>query len=186
MKAAAVVLAGRGRRFGSETKQLALVDGRPLVCHAAQSGLDAGLDEVVVVVGHHADAVAATLPDDPRVRVVFNPRFEQGQSTSLREGLDALSTDVEVAIVLLEDVPDVASASVVAVRDAVAGGSTVARARYDDGASHPVAFARSMWGSLRRLTGDEGARHILSDFDVTAVNVRGPCPTDIDRPGDLW
>lgn len=186
MRAAAVVLAaGRGERFGTATKQLAQVDGRSLVRHAVDAAIAAQLDEVVVVLGHDAAAVAAQLPDEARVRAVTNPRFGEGQSTSVVAGIEALDDDVDVVVFLLGDQPGLPPDAIRAVIGAVRGGALVARAVYDDGPSHPVAFARDTWPALRELRGDEGARQVLHRFTVEPVRVPGPAPRDIDRPDDL-
>ena len=64
-----VLAAGEGRRFGG-TKQLAALDGKPLAQHAIDALAEAGVDELLVVTGHDAEAVEAalTLPDDRPVR----------------------------------------------------------------------------------------------------------------------
>ena len=66
--------------------------------------LAAGLDETVVVLGGDAEAVSAALRGLP-VRTVVNPRYAEGQSTSLRAGLDALRPGTEAALVALGDQP---------------------------------------------------------------------------------
>lgn len=186
MKVAAIVLAaGVGQRFGSATKQLAVLDGKPLVRHGVDAALAAGVDEVVVVLGHAADAIEAVLPPDPRVRTVTNPRYAEGQSTSVVAGIASLDDDTGTAIVLLADQPGVSPRAIQAVVDAVEQGADVARADYDDQASHPVAFAREVWPSLRQLRGDAGARQLLSRFDIESVPIPGPAPRDIDEPVDL-
>ncbi|MDX1619375.1 MAG: nucleotidyltransferase family protein [Nitriliruptorales bacterium] len=186
MRAAAVVLAaGRGERFGDATKQLASVDGRPLVRHAVDTALDAGLDPVVVVVGHDAEAVTRVLPDSPRIRVVHNERYHEGQAASVRVGFGALGNDVDAAVVLLADQPDVSSEAVRRVLAAVTPGTVAARAQYDDGPGHPVAFAREAFRDLLELTGDQGARAIFDELALVLVPVEGPSPNDIDRPADL-
>lgn len=178
-----VLAAGRGRRFGS-TKQLAELDGRPLVRHAVDTALAASLDPVLVVVGHDADRVAAVLPAD--VVVVANPDHDEGQASSLRAGVRAAAAhEVDALVVLLGDEPEVTAASVQAVVDAHARGAAVARAAYDDGPGHPVLFAREVWPRLTGVVGDTGARQVLDDLPVQAVPVAGPRPTDVDHPRDL-
>lgn len=182
--AAVVLAAGSGSRFGA-TKQLAEIAGRPLVAHAVETARAADVDEVVVVVGHDADRVTAALPSEPTIRAVTNQRHAEGQSTSLRCGLDALSDNARAAVVLLADQPGIAVAAVRAVVAAWSAGATVARARYVDGPGHPVVFDRTTWPRLREMTGDQGARDLLGDLPVMDVPVAGAAPPDVDRPDDL-
>lgn len=181
--AAVVLAAGRASRYGA-TKQLAELDGRPLVLHAVDVARDAGLAPVVVVVGHDAAAVRAVLPDG--VDVVDNPDFAHGQASSLRAGVAAVTASgADALVVLLADQPGITADAVRAVVAAHAAGAPVARAAYDDRPGHPVLFDRSVWPALAHLTGDVGARDLLRDLAVTDVPVAGRCPADVDRPEDL-
>ena len=181
--AAVVLAAGRATRFGA-TKQLVEVDGRPLVRHAVDTARAAGLDPVLVVVGHDADAVRRVLPG--RVTVVDNPAHADGQATSLRTGVAAATaTRAGALVVLLADQPGISTAAVRSVVAAHASGALVARARYDDRPGHPVLFDRTVWPALAEVSGDVGARDLLRRLSVTDVPVPGPCPADVDRPEDL-
>lgn len=188
---AVVLAAGGASRFGA-TKQLAELDGRPLVRHAVDAARAAGADPVVVVVGHDAERVAAAAdtgerpPDGRGTWAVHNAAWAEGQASSVVAGMRALAGDdgVDVAVVLLADVPGVAPAAVRAVVEAARTSGTGARAVHDDGPSHPVAFARPAWTALGDLRGDRGARQ-LRDLELLDVVVPGPRPRDVDHPDDL-
>jgi CTP:molybdopterin cytidylyltransferase MocA len=81
-----VLAAGTGSRFGG-TKQMVVVDGKPLAQHAIDALEAAGVDEVIVVTGHDAVKVASalTLPPQGRHRRT-TPRSRTGQATSLAGG----------------------------------------------------------------------------------------------------
>jgi molybdenum cofactor cytidylyltransferase len=201
---AVVLAAGAASRFGA-TKQVAAVDGRPMVARVVDVARAADrVDEVHLVVGHDADAVVAALagagvvagaedvagsPDvavAEDVTVVVNEDHAAGQATSLRAGVrSAAARGASALVVLLADEPDVSSAAVDEVLAAVERGASVARARYDDASGHPVAFAASTFTRLREVTGDRGARDLLAELDVREVRVRGSRPRDVDTPDDL-
>jgi molybdenum cofactor cytidylyltransferase len=185
-RAVAVVLAaGSARRFGA-TKQLARLDGRPLVAHAVATARRAGVGETVVVVGHDHREVARAAAAAGEVTIAVNPDHATGQASSLRVGIQhARRGSAEVAVVLLADQPGIRPEVVRAVVAAVAGGAEAARAAYDDGPGHPVAFARRVWPRLVEVTGDQGARQLLAGLAVTEVPTTGPLPRDIDTPEDL-
>lgn len=181
--AAVVLAAGAARRFGA-TKQLAELDGRPLVLHAVDVARAAGCDPVVVVVGHDAERVRSVLPDD--VLVVDNPAHAEGQAGSLRAGVAAATASTAGAlVVLLADQPGIDPSVLRRVAARWAEGHAVVRARYADRPGHPVLFDRSVWPALAELHGDTGARDLLRELPVAEVAVEGPCPPDVDRPGDL-
>ncbi|MGH7000937.1 MAG: NTP transferase domain-containing protein, partial [Stellaceae bacterium] len=79
--AAIVLAAGRSRRMGTVNKLLIGVDGKPMVRHAVDATLAAGLAPVVVVTGHESDKVAAAVSGLP-VTLVHNPDYADGLSTS--------------------------------------------------------------------------------------------------------
>lgn len=183
-RAAVVLAAGLSTRFGGATKQLADLDGRPLVSHVVATALASDVGEVVVVVGHDGDRVAAAAGDDPRVRAIVNPDPAAGMATSLRAGVAALAPTVERLVILLGDQPGIDPALVDRVLAAVVD-HPAARVRYRDHPGHPVAFARSAFPALAALTGDVGARDLLERLDTHEVDVDAPSPADVDTPEDL-
>ena len=148
--------------------------------------LAAGLDDTVVVLGGDAEAVALALAPLP-VRTVVNPRYAEGQSTSLRTGLDALRPGTDAAVVALGDQPlpdpDVIRRLVAAFR---ASGRPIAVPVYRDGRGNPVLFAAALFGELRAVTGDRGGREVIArdPARVAEVPVDTPMPADIDTPED--
>jgi len=186
--AGVVLAAGRSTRMGRPKLALPLA-GRPLVRHAVDAALAAGLAEVVVVLGADAAAVGGALAGaDERVRVVVNPRPESGQGTSLRCGLAALGAAVDGAAVLLGDQPAVGARLIAAVVAAFrAGSAPIVRPVYGDGTpGHPVVLAREVWPAAAALRGDEGARALLAAHPdwLAAVAIDGPPPADVDTPDD--
>ena len=186
MIAAIVLAAGASTRMGRQKLTLPMPDGRALVRVAVEQVLAAGLDDTVVVLGADAEAVAAALAG-LSVRTVVNPRYAEGQSTSLRAGLDALPAGTTAALVALGDQP-LPDPTVIARLVAALGtsGRPIAVPVYQDGRGNPVLFAAAVFGELRTVTGDQGGRGVIArDPDrVVEVPVDAPMPADVDTPGD--
>jgi CTP:molybdopterin cytidylyltransferase MocA len=167
-----ILAAGAGRRFGAP-KQLAMLDGRPLLEHAllAMAGATR-VDQVVVVLGSHADEILAKVELHGALAVVCAD-WEQGQAASLRVGVAALAKLVDVIVVTLGDQPAIdprAIDRVVAARN----DSTVAlRASYRGRPGHPVLLERPLFEPAAKQRGDQGARSLLSRFVVTLVECDG-------------
>ena len=181
-----VLAAGSARRFGS-TKQIAPFRGRPLAQHAIDALASAGIDEIVVVTGHDADRVEATLALPPQARFVRNADHATGQSSSLAAGLHDLAHDSEAVVVLLADQPGVTDAEVRALTDAFGlSRSRVVRIAYTDGPG-PALLSREVYAEAGHLHGDIGARAIMASHPdwVDEVLVPFPAPADIDRQEDL-
>ena len=84
--------------------------------------LDAGVDDVIVVVGHDADAIAASFSQSGLpARFVVNREYDSGQLSSLLAGLNVVDRPgVAAVLITLVDVPLVSAATVRAVIDATA------------------------------------------------------------------
>lgn len=102
-KVGAVLLAaGSASRMGNRPKCLLERDGVPLIRRLILALHEAGVGEVVVVLGHYADRIVLAVQDLP-VRLVRNPQPEDGQISSLHLGLRALSGSTDAVLVALAD-----------------------------------------------------------------------------------
>jgi CTP:molybdopterin cytidylyltransferase MocA len=184
---AIVLAAGSGSRFGGG-KLLAPYRGRPLIEAVLASLRDAPVDETVVVVGADAESLRAVC-EPYGVRIVENPDWTQGQSTSVLAGLEALGPDVRAAVVLLADQPLVGAGAIERLVEAFEEGAKVAVATYGGRPRNPVLFSREVWPVLEvELSGDEGARPFLRRRPELVTLV--PCdgvgdPADVDTAEDL-
>jgi molybdenum cofactor cytidylyltransferase len=176
-----ILAAGSSKRLG-RPKQLLDIEGRPLLQHVVDAAAGAGLDEIVVVLGHDAERIAAALVLPPSARVVVNPDHSAGQSTSLRAGLDALDAGPGAAAILLGDQPRLTASAIIRVIDAFrAGPAPIARAIWRGVPGHPVVVARSEWDRFRGSEGDVGAREVISASRVVAeIEMDEAPPVDVD------
>ena len=99
-----LLAAGAGSRLGGRPKSLLELDGTPLIRRTSIALSDIGIEPVVVVLGHHADAIERAVQDLP-VKRMRNPSPDDGPASSLRIGLQALMLDVDAVIILLADQP---------------------------------------------------------------------------------
>ena len=173
-----VLAAGEGRRFGGP-KQLAEIDGRPLVEHALAALRGAALDRVIVVLGAHAAEVRATA-DLAGAEVVVCAGWAEGLSGSVRCGL-AAAGDADEVVIVLADQPFISSAAIARVH-ATAG--PAARAVYGGAPGHPVVLRRGLLERVRELRGDHGFRDLLADAATVECGDIAD-PRDIDTREDL-
>jgi CTP:molybdopterin cytidylyltransferase MocA len=171
MSVAAVVLAaGEASRFGSPKQRLLL----PRVLERLGQ---TSIDQIAVVEG----AYTLETPGDTvsqGVRVVHCAGWEVGPGASLRCGLAALGDEVDAAVVVLADGPNLAPGSVERVLEEWRRAGGVVAASYDGGRGHPLVLDRAEWHDIP----DEGLRE-------RAVRLV-PCddlgaPGDVDTPEDL-
>lgn len=183
-----VLAAGASARLG-RPKQLLDLAGKPVLQHVIETLRSAPVDEVVVVLGHRAEEIAAAVPAAREARLAVNSDYSAGQSTSFRTGLRVASEGSQAAVILLGDQPGIRLEAVTAVIDVWRGGSPSAlavQAAYTGVPGHPVLFDRSLWPELELAQGDEGARGVLATHPQwrTLVEVGGDPPRDIDTEDD--
>ena len=158
MIAAVVLAAGASTRFGSPKQRLLL---GPVLDRVRASSVD----DILVVLGAHDVETGA--------RTVRCPEWERGTGASLRCGLAALATEVEAAVVVLGDGPDLDPRAVDRVIDAWRGSNAPRlAATYGGVRLHPVLLARTAWNDVP----DEGLRGLPAE----------PVPCDdLSPPGDV-
>ena len=178
-----ILAAGEGRRFGG-TKQLADLRGRPLLAYAVEAMLAVpAISPVVVVLGHEAAAIRREI-DFTGAQVVVCERWRDGQSASLRCGVEALG-DVGAAVVTLGDQPFITPQVIAAIVDQL-DGRDVVRATYAGAPGHPVALSRGLLDRVQELRGDAGFRDLLAGPRVRLFEAAHLCdPTDIDTREEL-
>jgi CTP:molybdopterin cytidylyltransferase MocA len=177
-----VLAAGAATRFGAQ-KQLAELDGVPLLEHSLRTMTAAPVGRVVVVLGSSGDEIAVAV-DLHGADPIFCRRWEEGQSASLACGLAELA-DCEAVVVTLGDQPRV---SPDAIRRVIAArnGAAAVRATYGGNPGHPVLLERELFGPLRNVSGDKGARNLLLSvpvLDVACDDLGGG--EDVDTPAEL-
>jgi molybdenum cofactor cytidylyltransferase len=184
-----VLAAGRSTRMGGPNKLLAEISGKPLVRIAVEQALASRARPVIVVTGHERARVEAALAGLP-VRLVHNPDYAQGLSTSLKAGLSAVPAEADGAIVCLGDMPQVAAKLIDRLAAALdpERGALVVVPTIGGKRGNPVVWSRRFFPDLSKLEGDVGARHLIASYPevVAEVPVEDTAAfTDVDTPEAL-
>jgi molybdenum cofactor cytidylyltransferase len=180
-----LLAAGSGSRFGSDKLRHALPHGVAIAVQAARH-LKAAVPRVVAAVRPGADETAKALAAEG-CEVVVCENAEEGMGASLACAARAAGAAAGY-LVALADMPFVRPSSIVAVRDALAAGASIAAPYFRARRGHPVGISGRFRAEIERLAGDEGARRILAAHEAELVKVPVGDPgvvRDIDRPGDL-
>jgi molybdenum cofactor cytidylyltransferase len=163
-----ILAAGKASRFG-EAKQLLLWQGKPLVWHAAQCALKAGLSPVFVVIGAYSEMIKAAL-SGLNIEMVHNRNWQQGQGTSVSTGVKALPSQSGAAIFLLADQPFTPEKLIRELIETHTNNLSQIVAPWIDGRfANPVLFDRYLFPDLANLSGDDGGRSLFSRFEIYKV-----------------
>ena len=191
MKVVGILLAaGFSTRFGTNKLLAPLPDGGPEagtpVAVAAARHLGEAMPEPVAVVRPRAQKVAQLLRE-AGCRTVICRNAAQGMGTSLAAGVRAAG-DADGWVIALADMPFIRPETIRRIAMALQEGAAIAAPACGGERGHPVGFARRFRDDLLALTGDEGAREILSAnpgwITLFETGDRGVL-RDVDVPGDL-
>ncbi|HEV8338250.1 MAG TPA: nucleotidyltransferase family protein [bacterium] len=183
---ALILAAGPSRRMG--TAKLALpFEGSPMLRRVAEAAVRSRCRETVVVLGADQDAYRPVLEGIP-VRIVENPEFSQGMSTSIRAGVGALSDESEAVVILLADQPRITSEMIDRLIEAyVQEGKRIVASAYQGVVGVPALFDGALYLELLTLEGEGGARSVIETYPQhgIAIALEDGSWEDIDIPEDL-
>ncbi len=172
-----ILAAGSSSRLG-RPKQLLDLFGEPLLRHVVRNAVASQLSKVVLVLGHQSAEIASAVGEWGQ-RLVINPNYRDGQSTSLRVGLNAIDPTATGVMFLLGDQPQVTPAIIDAVITQFhQSGSAIVMPTYGGIPANPVLFAAELFPELATVSGDEGARLIVKRHRVNVSHV----PVSLDAP----
>lgn len=184
--AALVLAAGLSRRMGAFKLTLPW-GGGTVIEQVLRAISEAGVQEVVVVLGHRAEEVKAALQAfSPRY--VFNPEYENGEMLqSIRAGLCGLPEDCPAALLCLGDQPQIMPGTIAAVvrEGERRGWGNVIIPSYAMRAGHPILLPRVLWEEVQRTPGT--LRDVLRRHHEDVHYLLVDTPTilaDLDTPED--
>ena len=183
--AGVILAAGASRRMGTN-KMLLPVEGEPMVRRTVRAALDAGLDPVVVVLGHEPDRARQAL-EGLACTFVESDDFTGPTSASLHAGLRALGAGTDAAVVLLGDMVRVSAPMIAALADSArAGSAPLEVSRYGDILAPPLLFRRALWPELLAWTGEGCGKAVVRAHEGEAAMHDWPAAAlqDVDTKAD--
>ena len=184
-----LLAAGSGSRFGGDKLLARLADGRSLAL-AALDGLAAGVDAVIAVV-RPGDAALYSLFARSGAQVAVCSDAAEGMGASLACGVRVVQQrfpQAQGVIIALADMPWLSSPTVERIANALRRGAGMVAPTHRGTRGHPVGFGAGRFVELQALSGDEGARSLLSargaELELISVDDPGVL-RDVDTPADL-
>jgi molybdenum cofactor cytidylyltransferase len=162
-----ILAAGESKRMGTP-KQLLTYKGASLIARVAETAVSTALQPVVVVLGANADSIKTEL-SAAGLSIVLNDEWEEGMASSLRAGLNFITENnplVDGVIILVADQPHLTSMHLLQLLETLhKTGLPAAACTYQGKLGTPALFHKSCFPQLLALTGDTGARKILTDMN---------------------
>jgi len=186
MLSAILLAAGESKRMG-KPKQLMPLGQSTILEQAIDNLLNSAVDEIIVVLGHGAEEIKKTIATKP-VKIMVNPNYREGMSTSIIAGLILADPQAEAIMLALGDQPSVDSQTINHLIDEFySHDKGIAVPTYQGRRGHPIIFAIKYKEKLLELEGDIGGREIIKNHpdDVLEVAVDSESViSDIDTRDD--
>jgi molybdenum cofactor cytidylyltransferase len=170
-----------------ENKLLLMLEGEPLVRRACRRALLAGLDPLIVVLGHEAARVQRELAG-LKCTCVRVPRVGGDMSESLHCGLQSLPQDTASVIVMLADMVHVTDEMVRRLAQAAQRShAPLIGSRYGTAPAPPVLFRRTLFDELLASGGEGCGRSVVERHRDAALWIDWPVSAlaDIDTPEEF-
>lgn len=172
---AILTAAGESTRMG-QLKPLLPWCGVTLIEYQIANLLHAGLDEVIVVLGHEADAIL------PRIKMlkathVVNPDYRRGKATSIKTGLRLVSPDADAILLLAVDQPRSGDLIGLVLHSHVTKNALITSPRYQGHGGHPVVFSSALRREMEEISDEtQGLRKVFRthDGEINAVHIDDP------------
>ena len=179
-----ILAAGSSTRLGTN-KLFIELEGESLLRRAARRVSNAGLDPVVVVLGHEAERAEQEL-SGLNVRTVRNADYKTGVNSSGRAGITSVP-DAAAAVIVLADMPFVTTEMIATLVERYRTGTApLVISDYAGVNAPPMLYDRSLFGELGSMQGEGCGRQVVKRHRAAALAVSWPAEalTDLDVPDD--
>lgn len=175
MTVSAILLAaGLSTRMGRPKPLLPWQDATLLEFQVAQLAA-AGVGDIVVVLGHEADAVREHVRQP--ARAVLNPDYAEGRASSLRTGATTTPDDVEAIVILGVDQPRPAEIIARLLQEHRSRGNAITLPTHEAHRGHPIVLAGALLTELRQVQEQTlGLREVLEQYADAIVEVEFETP----------
>jgi molybdenum cofactor cytidylyltransferase len=183
--AGVVLAAGTSTRMG-RNKLLFELDGERVVRRAVRVASAAGLDPVIVVLGHEAERVREVL-DGIACRIVINAEYALGINGSLKAGITAVPESAAAAVVILADMPFVTADMIAALVERYRTSTApLVISDYEGVNAPPMLYDRALFAELQTMEGEGCGKVVVRRHRGEAEVLAWPAAalTDLDVPDD--
>jgi len=183
---AILLAAGQSRRMGSDNKLLALLDGKPMLRHVAETLKSSSVEDISLVTGHEAEMVKNVVWD-MGFQVIENPDYAEGLSTSVKVGFQAVQDKYDGVLICLGDMPFISATEIdqmISAFDPLEGRAIITPT-FKGKRGNPVLISTQFADDIAKISGDMGAKALIAENDHLVHSVEFDSPaifTDIDTP----
>ncbi len=166
---AILIAAGKSTRMGCP-KALMTWHEETLLSYQIKSLIEAGVNKVVVVLGHNSDQLKPYVIETDNVRCVVNEQYSLGKITSIKAGLKSIDNETEAILILAVDQPRTPAIISEIIASHRSMNALITSPRYDGHGGHPLIFSVRLKKNLEEITEEnQGVREIFQ-FHLGKIN----------------
>ncbi len=168
--------AGLSTRFGSP-KALAQINHEPAITFIQKKFLSTSCDELIIVLGAHADQIKAHVLNHKRIRIVYNKDYSLGQTSSVQAGLYDVSSETSGALLWPVDCPFIDASTVdVMLKSFHKQPALISIPTLDGKRGHPPLLSFPLFDDIRSLSTDQGINTLFDAHkeEILYVPVNDP------------
>lgn len=171
-----LLAAGRSTRFGSDKLLHPLDSGRTVGEQSALNLVQACPISIAVVAGSNSPLAQAL--GSTGLKIIDNTHNNQGMGSSIACGVRA-TVDADAWLIALADMPFIQSETIENIMKGMLRNECITAPEYRKQRGHPVAFSKHFRAELLALSGDAGAKRIISENAERLALIK------VDDPGVL-
>ena len=181
--AAIILAAGRSRRMGA-FKPLLPFGHRTVIESCVSNIRAAGIEEIVVVVGHRADDIRQNFKS-ASVKFVTNQNPNAEMSVSIELGVDVISPTARALLITPVDHPAVPPSIIESIIESWRAGAQLIQPQFHEKGGHPVLIDLTHRHELMNLNPEAGLRGFFANHrqEVLRLSVDSPF---VAQDMDTW
>ena len=184
-----VLAAGYSRRFGKKNKLLEIINNKHLLNHVIDNILEVYPYKINVIIGYDKNNIKKYIKNK-LVKFIYNPKFSEGQSSSIIKGITSLNKNSFGVMICLADMPFVSSEEYLKIFSTHLkyGGDENITLPFHYKKGNPVIFGKKYFELLKNISGDIGAKKIIEKFKKKIIKVKltsKSCFIDINTKMDF-
>ncbi len=168
-----ILAAGMSSRMG-ETKQSLPFKGSTILGHVIKQAKLSKLEDIILVLGHDQNSIQDNI-DGTEIKIVHNSNYREGQSTSLKAGINNISDSSKAAMFLLGDQPTIKHSTIDnLIYRFNSANAKIVIPTFNGTRGNPVIMSSSLFQDIKKLSGDTGGRAIFDTYrnDILKVPVQ--------------
>ncbi|NMA00742.1 MAG: putative selenium-dependent hydroxylase accessory protein YqeC [Clostridiaceae bacterium] len=164
-----LLAAGTSSRMPGYNKLLLPFGNEAVIVHTLRRIFAGPCRDIVIVTGHDLDAIRDVIkpviqkdaPPDARITVIYNPRYLEGQGTSVACAATVLDESSMACFCVPGDQPIISPGTMRTLTEKAIRNAILVPCREDGSRASPVLFGKDYYDELAALEGDVGGRQVM-------------------------